>query len=229
MHLRPILAGAALATLAAAPAAHAAPTLAALKPCYVAAQPTQRESIAISGTGFTPLALVDVYIDDVLEPTTPGTPLPQAGYNGAITGQVPAPFVDSGQRAFSLRLTEHDAPQNTVTATAQVTRLAVEQVPAKAPTHMRVRFRGRGFTALAPVYAHYVFAGTARRTVLLGMPSGPCGLFSARVRQFPFKKSPRVGLWTIQFDQQQLYDPNAPARVPLTVRVRKTIKPQPAR
>jgi hypothetical protein len=90
----------------------------------------------------------------------------------------------------------------------------------------RVRFRGRGFTAAAPVYAHYVFAGRSRRTVRLGMPTGACGQFSVRRRQFPFRRTPRVGVWTIQFDQQERYDPRAAVRFPLTVKVRRTIKPR---
>ena len=83
-----------------------------------------------------------------------------------------------------------------------------------------MRFRGRGFTDLTrPVYAHYVFAGKSQKTVRLGMPTGDCGLFSVRRKQFPFKKSPRVGVWTIQFDQASSYDPKAAVRVPMTIKV----------
>jgi hypothetical protein len=77
-----------------------------------------------------------------------------------------------------------------------------------------------------PVYAHYVFAGKSRRTVRMGMPRGDCGTFSVRRRQFPFKKSPRVGEWTIWFDQVEHYDPRAAVRVPLIIRVKPRIKPQ---
>ncbi len=102
-----------------------------------------------------------------------------------------------------------------------------------------MRFRARGFTKvveLSPgqcvrpaVYAHYVFAGKSRKTVRLGVPTGDCGLISSKRKQFPFKKSPHVGVWTIQFDQEPVYDPKAAIRVPLTVRVRKAIKPRRAR
>ena len=61
------------------------------------------------------------------------------------------------------------------------------------------------------------------------MPSGDCGLFSVRRKQFPFKKSPRVGVWTIWFDQEAHYNPKAAVRVPLTIRVRSGIKPGRAR
>jgi hypothetical protein len=225
MLLRPVLVTAALAALAAPSAAFAAPTLQPLKRCYVAAQPEQREPVLISGSGFTPLATIDIYVDEIFQQPPPNTATPMATYAGEVTGSVSAPFIDSGQREFSLRLTERDTPQNSISATAKVTRLAVEQSPAKASTHDRVRFRGSGFTSLAPVYAHYVFAGKSRRTVRIGTPTGACGLFSVKRRQFPFKTSPRVGVWTIQFDQEVAYNPKAMIRVPLTVKVRKTIKP----
>ena len=79
-----------------------------------------------------------------------------------------------------------------------------------------MRFRGRGFTetCCTPVYAHYVFAGKSQKTVRLGVPTGPCGLFSIKRKQFPFKNSPRRGVWTIQFDQERVYNPKAAVQLP---------------
>jgi hypothetical protein len=240
MLLRTLLLTAAFAALGAAPAA-ALPQLKPLKPCYVAAQEDQREFVVVDGSGFTPFGFVDIFIDDTIQPKpTPPNPEPQAAFDGTLAGSVQAPFTDSGQRRFTLRVTERDNTDNTASAISKVTRLSVEQVPAKASTRERVRFRGRGFTQRvagpvpdttvpAPVYAHYVFAGKSRKTVRIGTPTGDCGLISSKRKQFPFKKSPRVGVWTIQFDQEAAYNPKAPIRVPLTIRVRKMIKPQPAR
>ena len=91
-----------------------------------------------------------------------------------------------------------------------------------------MRFKGRGFmTPGAPVYAHYVFAGKVRKSVRLGLPKGPCGTFNFKRQQFPFKKSPRRGKWTIQFDQHPRYDPKAAVRVRMTIRVRTTTKQGP--
>jgi len=237
MLLRTLLLTAAFAAFGAAPAA-ALPQLKPLKPCYVAAQEEQREFVVVDGLGFTPFGFVDIYVDDILQPKpAPPNPEPQAGFDGTLTGSVQAPFLDSGQRTFTLRATEHANSDNTASVVSKVTRLSVEQVPAKASTRERVRFRGRGFTTRvpgplpdttvpAPVYAHYVFAGKSRKTVRIGTPTGDCGLISSKRRQFPFKKSPRVGVWTIQFDQEALYNPKAAVRVPLTIHVRKMIKPQ---
>jgi hypothetical protein len=216
MLFRSLLAGGAVAAVLAAPAS-AAPVLAPLNPCYIAAapEPTQREPVTVSATGFTPLAPVDIYVDDVFQDET------QAFYDGSINDAVLAPYSDEPERVFTVRLTERDAPINTAAQTSLVTRLAVEQVPARAGTRRRVRFRGRGFTSLDTVYAHYVFAGKSRRTVRIGRPHGPCGTFSKRRRQFPFKRRPRAGTWTIWFDQERTYNPNASPRVSLEVVVKK--------
>jgi hypothetical protein len=154
-----------------------------------------------------------------------GTEPRRANYDKSVFGSVAAPFIDEGQREFSLRVTEKDTPANTVTQKAKVTALAVEQLPERAATNDPVRFRGRGFTTALPVYAHYVFAGKSRRTVRIGMPRGDCGTFSVRRKQFPFRKSPRVGVWTIWFDQEARYNPKAAVRAPLEIRVRSGIKP----
>jgi hypothetical protein len=231
MLLRTTLLAAAFAVFAAAPAAAQAPSaraLGELKPCYVAATEAQRESVPVIGSGFTPLAKIDIYLDDIS--ATPADQQPQADYLGAFAGSVPAPFIDEGQRTFTLRAVEHDAQTNSAVATSKVTRLSVEQSPERATTSDRVRFRGRGFTNLAlPVYMHYVFAGKSKKTIEVGLPTGDCGLFSVKRKQFPFKKSPQVGVWTIQFDQSPTYDPKANPRVPLVIKVKRVVKPRSTR
>jgi hypothetical protein len=218
MFLRSITAATALSAALAAPA-QAAPTLAALNPCYVAAQEGQREYVTVKGTGFTPFTRVGVYLDNILQDE------PLTAVDGSLQGTVRAPWPEVPQRAFVLRVTEYGKPENTASTTSLVTRLSVSQTPKQASTSRRVRFRGRGFTNPRPVYAHYVFAGRSRKTVKLGMPTPPCGVFSVRRKQFPFKKRPQVGVWTIQFDQEARYNPQAAIRVPLTVKVRRRIKP----
>lgn len=229
MLLRSIPLAVVFAAFAAAPAS-ADIQLQPLKDCYVAAQEGETEGILVQGTGFTPLTPVSFYLDDVLQDirTEEGTPV-ETTFEGKLRGTVPAPFVEEGERSFTLRVVE-DETLNAVEVHSRVTRLSVEQRPSQARTRERVRFRGRGFTDLTtPVYAHYVFAGKSRKTVRLGMPTGECGRFSVKRRQFPFKNSPRRGLWTIQFDQSKTYDAQAPVRYALNIRVRKAIKPRQAR
>jgi hypothetical protein len=232
MLLRTTLLAAAIAVFAAAPAAAQVPppprALDALQPCYVAATEAQRESVPVVGHNFTPLALIDIYLDDIS--ATPTGQQPKADYLGSFNGSVPAPFIDEGQRTFTLRAVEHDAQANSAVMTSKVTRLSVEQSPESAATSDRVRFRGRGFTnKLLPVYMHYIYAGKSKKTIEIGLPTGDCGLFSVKRKQFPFKKSPQVGVWTIQFDQSPNYDPKANPRVPLTIKVKRVVKPKSTR
>src|SRR4051794_794807 len=223
--MRRFIVALAFAFLVAPATAAAAPVLQPLKRCYVAAQPDQREPVRINASGFTPYRMIDVFLDEVLQPAA--NPPAQADANGDLrNGSAPAPYIAAGQRFFALRLAEQGNPANTVVARSRVTALTVEQVPAKASTRRRVRFRGRGFTGPGAVWAHYVFAGRSRKTVRVAKPYGDCGLFSRKMRQFPFRKSPKVGVWTIQFDQQRRYRSDAPLRVPLTIKVNRTIKPK---
>jgi hypothetical protein len=218
MFLRSLLIGSVFAVLATTPAA-AQVSLAPLKPCYVAAQPSQTEIFTVTGSGFTPRAHVEIYVDEVLTTTA------EVLLTGTVSGQLAAPFVESGEREFTLRLTEVGMPANTISAVSRVTRFSVEQSPKRSKTNERVTFRGRGFTLLPqPVYAHYVFGGRSFKTVKLGMPKGNCGTFSVKRRQFPFKKRPRIGTWTIQFDQNVYYDPFAAVRVPMQIKVKKAPK-----
>jgi hypothetical protein len=223
MFLRSFVTSLVVSAAVAAPASAQVKLTLPLEPCYVVAQESQRQAITIAASGFTPFNNVTVLLDEIFQTST------QVLLGGNIEGTVPAPFVDRGTRPFTLRLFEAEKPDNAVVASSLVTRISVDQTPRSASTGQRVRFRGRGFMAAgAPVYAHYVFAGKVRRSVRLSTPTGPCGGFSVRRKQFPFK-SPQVGKWTIQFDQHPQYDPKAAVRVPITIRVARMAKPASAR
>jgi hypothetical protein len=207
----------------AAAVAAAAPNIEPLAPCYVAAQPSQTQSVGVHAHGFMPYAPVNVYVNGALEAPGPGIPQPQADANGDVTGSVPAPYFPLGVHPFTLQVV--DARNGAgATASSFVTLLAVQQVPQQARTGSRVRFKGRGFTAPGSVYAHYIYKGVSHKTVRLAAPKGACGAFSRKIRQFPFRGRPKVGLWTIQFDQQRHYSPTAPVFVRLPIRVSRTIK-----
>lgn len=195
---------AALIVLAVPSSAAAAPALTPLRPCYVAVSPTKggTEKVELSGTGFTPNALVDVAVDG--EVRYPGVRIDATGALPA--GTLSAPFVESGRRAFAVTVTEQLSTAQTATVTALTTRLTVEVEPAEARPSSRVRFSGSGFMGDAPVYAHYLRKGKVRRTVrLVKETQGACGDFSVRRRQFPF--SPSTGRWILQVDQVRRYTP----------------------
>jgi hypothetical protein len=196
------------------PAAAEAATIAPLKPCYVTAgtpAAQQREGVGIQAAGFTPNSTVSLAIDGQV---VPGGENLQVDANGNLTlqpDQVQAPFIEKGSRQFSVTLTQTDNPANTVTATSRTTALAVTGKPRRAPLRKRILFRGRGFTADKPVYAHYVYKGRLRKTVRMARKTGTCGTWRARRRQIPLA-NPAFGVWTIQFDQSKKYidatDPN---------------------
>jgi hypothetical protein len=224
MVLRLVTAGALTAALGPAAATAAAqPTIEPLAPCYVAAQPNQTQPVAIHAHGFMPFAPVNVYVDGTLEAPGTGIPQPQADANGDVIGSVPAPYFPAGVHAFTVTASDARTGDG-ASAASFVTLLGVQQLPQQARTGARVRFKGRGFTAAGAVYAHYVYKGVSHKTVRLARPTGACGSFSRKIRQFPFKARPKVGLWTIQFDQQPHYSPTAPVFVRLPIRVSRTIR-----
>ena len=224
MARRSLAAGGALAIALTAPAAaHAAPVIQPLKPCYVTAETDagpRSEGMNIAASGFTPNATVDLTVD--------GSPYPggddlQANQFGRLPiPPLPAPFIAKGSREFQITLTEVGNPANTVSTTTRSTALNVGVKPKEAKPSDRIRFKGRGFTDDAPIWAHYIYKGKVRKTVRMARKPRSCGRFKKRARQIPVKR-PRLGDWTIQFDQsQQFVDPEVTpiVFVRLAIRIR---------
>jgi len=209
-------------------AAHAAPTIEPLKPCYVTAdtpEGRQSEGIEIRAAGFTPNSTVDLLLDGVAQ--REGADL-QVGQTGelVLAEPFPAPFVASGSQSFTITLTEDGNPANTVSATAKSTALGVTVTPTRARPSDRVRFRGLGFTKRKPIYAHYLFKGKLRKTVRMARRPRECGGFSALRRQIPVR-NPHVGTWTIQFDQSSRFvNPDRTPIVFVRLAIRITLVPQ---
>jgi hypothetical protein len=184
------------ALLASAAPAAADPALAPLKPCYVSAVSEEQESseaISLTGSGFTPGAAVDITVDGNAAGRT------TAGSDGTLVYGLTAPLQRSGEREFTV--TASGAGQVPVTVVSRVTALRVTVTPKKARASQTVTFSGRGFTEPGtPVYLHRMLRGRNRRTVKLAVPTGPCGTFSVRRRQFPMRR-PASGTWTFRFEQ----------------------------
>jgi hypothetical protein len=202
-----------------APAAAAqTPTIVPLQPCYVTAGPdaTQRELIDINAQGFTKNGTATVAIDGAviqnnaaLDPT------------GALQGSVPAPFQPSGQRLFTLSITDNANPALAVSTQSLVSTVDVKVTPKNARPARRVRFRGRGFTKGTAVYAHYLRKGKVRKTVLLATPATPCGTFDVRHRLLPVKR-PQTGTWKVQIDQDRVWQATPLVSVELTIDVTRS-------
>jgi hypothetical protein len=216
-----VIVATAFVLLSLAAPAQAQVTMTPLKPCYVSDGdlPTQREAIAVHATGFAPLAALTLQIDG--QPVATG----MSGAFGEADASVPAPFEGRNEHEFTLAVIENQNPNNAVTGISRVSNLAVTLKPRVAAPSRKVRFSGRGFTAAAPVFGHYVFGGKVRKTVRFAPQSGvPCGTFHARRRQIPLK-NPAFGKWILQVDQQRRY-----AALPATnaqrviIHVQKTFK-----
>jgi hypothetical protein len=201
--------------LSAVPAAAA--TLDPLKACYVSTgtDTADLEDVTVRGQGFAPNAKVDVYRDGVVYASAPTDPV------GDFTLFVDAPYQQEGERAFTITATDG---VTTLSAQSRVTNLAVYVRPKRAAPSRRVRFRGRGFMQPAPVYAHYLYGDTLKKTVRLASGTdGPCGTFTAMRRQIPIE-NPRTGRWTVQIDQKAEYTEQPdPVWVQLPIRVSETI------
>jgi len=219
--------------LACAPATAAAATWTApMARCYVSVGPlpAQRQVVTVGASGFTPYLPVDVLLDGApADATDDGQPDAWfADPQGRVGGAVRAPYQPSGQRAFSISVTEHTQPANTVTVTSLVTALDVTLTPSEARPSRRVRFTGRGFVKPAAVWGHYLFKGKPRKTVRLARrPKDACGTFSVKHRQIPIFR-PHTGRWVLQVDQQKSYSPT-PDSVSARVRISVQRRPKASR
>lgn len=199
------VAGTLLVALAAPASAQAVPTIEPLKPCYVTAgtaKNQQGEAVMISAQGFTPNSKVDLTLNGA--PLQGSTGL-QVGDTGLLElPGFPAPFVRKGPQDFTVTLAEQGNPANTVSATAQSTRLGVNIKPKSARPSQRISFKGSGFTAEKPVYAHYTLRGKQVKRVRMARRTAECGAWSVRRPQFPMK-DPDQATWFVQFDQSKRY------------------------
>ena len=206
MKARLIAATAGLTLALAAPAA-AQVQVEPLKACYASAgdAESQRESVDVRASGFPPNAPVQVLVDGTLFTQV------EADSFGVVSGvTVLAPYMRRGERLFTVTVRQTNASTVMGSATSRVTNLAVSLMPNRARPSRRVLYRGRGFMADQPIWAHYVFNGKARKTVRLARrPSGACGAFSVRRRQIPIDR-PRTGEWLVQVDQRREFRAEAP-------------------
>lgn len=184
------------ALLATAAPAAAEPSLTPLKPCYVSAVSEEQESseaISLTGSGFTPGASVEITVDGNAAGRT------TASSDGSLVYGLSSPLQRSGEREFTVTATE--AGQVPATVVSRVAALRVTVRPKKAKATQTVTFTGRGFTEPGvPVYLHHMLRGRNRRTVKLAQPTGPCGTFTVRRKQFPMRR-PASGIWTFRFEQ----------------------------
>lgn len=196
-----------LSALAAGTAPAQAAEISVNRGCF--ADPADRkDTVALTGTGFTPNAEYQVLLD--------GQPL-QGGSGrtdgaGNVSGRFVAPSVEtvsSTARQHAFRLSVQEGGNRPATSFT-VSRLFASFRPSTGnPASLRVRFSLYGFALQGerrpPVYVHYVGpTGKVARTVRLGTAGQACGfLRTSRRRLFGF--APRRGAWKLQFDTRKRY------------------------
>jgi hypothetical protein len=200
----------AFAVLPVAAVAMAAPSAQAAEiktlPCvpYVAGQQT----MPVVALGFTPGGFVTVYTNTTANPTPrilTSSRLDAAGGFQAAT--LPPPFAKTSDNLETFNLIAEDKanPAAPILATVpfQVVRFGMTRHPNPKRPRQKVTYTARGFVPGKPVYAHFRYKGTTRRTVSLGNAKGPCGITSKRMRALPTKV--RYGAWRAYIDQTKKF------------------------
>lgn len=198
------------AALAALPAAASGAPPASLDtsyPCYAGG-----ESVMLSGSGFTPQGAVSLSVSGQQLTTL------EADLDGdfAVRVRTPRPFFGTTRMRFSA--TDRAQPALTAATTVRIADTDVVVTPAiGGPLQIR-RIRAWGYFGVDAVYAHVKRRGAPRaRNVRLGRPRGACGVLDVRRRLF--KRVPRPGAYTLQFDALRRYYPNVESSVSYSVRV----------
>jgi hypothetical protein len=200
---------AALAVLAPAAVAHAAPTLSFDQPCY-----SPGDGMGFSGSGYTPGGAVDLLFSAEGRFGSYGTQADSAG-NLADTLRTPDPddFVDDDDFSTTMSVTANDktrmdagAPPEQRFGATQFT-LSRYEVEVERTTGGRLRagkpmrITAVGFTNARgkTLYLHYRRGGRTLKTVRLGRLAGACGDVQ-RVLRRGLPAGLRPGAYTLLFN-----------------------------
>ncbi len=209
MNRAPLLALAAVA-LAAPTAAAAAPTLSLDAPCYYA-----ESAITATGLGFpasAPIQITDA-AGDAFSASSMADPM------GTFTASFQAPPAPSSKPAVvPYTATATDGADATQTATASFFDVnAGVDANVNGRLSTPVTWTVAGFVGGQTVYGHWFFEHKNFKTLKMGKVPGACGLVKRRVKRLPV--TPRVGIWTAQFDTKKEWHATTKPRVFLRIQV----------
>jgi len=194
-----VLAGVA-AALATVPSAASAATVTSERACYL--NDGSATVAAIAATGFTPGAVVNVFVDGIAAGSG------NADATGAVRGRIPVPELPS-----DVAEKEHDVTLNDGTTSASArfstTRVQGDFSPTSGnPATLKVSFSAFGMNLLKPstVYVHYVRPnGKLKQTISLGKAKGACGHIPSTKKRKIFGFKAEHGTWILQFDTSKKY------------------------
>lgn len=185
------------------PAAAQGAALQTDRTCYLQ---TDKTTVTVSGSGFTPSRPYSVSLNGT---ALTGGPV-AIDANGAMQGAFEPPSLgnDELQRTFTVAVTSDALSASSVFT---VTRLKANFTPSTGdPKKLKVRFSVAGFGLAMEhpdVYVHYITpAGKLKETIRLGKATGQCGRIvrTAKRRLFPFTV-PKLGKWQLQFDTSKRF------------------------
>jgi hypothetical protein len=191
------------------------PALRTALPCYLPDQ-----SVAVSGSGFTPGHAYTVSLDRA--GIGGGTVRP----DGTLSGTLSSGALPRGVTTVRHELGADDG-QLRGSASFEVSAFSAGFIPKSGdPRTLKVRYSVHGLGVAAPagtyIWLHYLSpGGHLRKTVAIGRTSYPCGSLriSRRHRLFPFHVAPR-GRWRLQFDLEPAFSPVTEPRIVRAVVVR---------
>jgi hypothetical protein len=174
----------------------AAVSVTPVKPCY-----RSGESVAMSGSGYTPGGPVNITSDgqSIGSTTADGS----GNFGGRLTVASPT------RRVKTYTATDQSNTANTASVALTVSPFFLRVSPRNGPPGRLMRIRAAGFNTGRRLYAHVV-RGRRRNNIRIGRLGGPCGTLAARRRIFPRGATP--GTYLVQFDTRRRYSPDTRVR-----------------
>jgi hypothetical protein len=154
--------------------------------------------LPVSGTGFTPGAVVNVSAGGQFVGTTTADP---AG-NFSVIGEPPIlSSINRNQQTFQLTATDGTisaGPKPVIVSRVNVT------LPSRARAARKVRYRVYGFLPGRRVYLFVRRHGRTLGRFSIGVAKGPCGDTSRRLRYMPLRRY-STGTYQYYFSQSKHY------------------------
>lgn len=169
------------------------------KACYIS-----RDSISLSGAGFTAGGLVEVTID--------GTSLGSTAADAA--GNIAADIrlgTMRGVKSHGITATDATNPALLASVTFTGTGRGVTVKPQNARAGRKLRIRGNGFTGGPRVFMHVRGPGGYRADSRIARAKAPCGTFAVRRRIVPSDAA--TGTYRVQFDAARRFSRKTRPRV----------------
>jgi hypothetical protein len=182
-------------------------------PCY-----RERQSVFLTGAGFTPNGAVDF--------TRNGTPLVDpdgpivADASGLVSPRLILPGLVSGQQRLTYIATDKTNKALTTQVSLLVTATDVTLSPSGGPPDRLLTIRARGFFGGRMLYAHVVRTGKRpgrARNMRIAAIAGSCKKATAHKRLFFRNTAP--GHYRVQFDTFRRYDAKRKVKTRFSVTV----------